>query len=325
MQQTKETYLGNNKQRAEAHFRLLFIIAFIFSNSFGAIATLDSLDTSPFKQGEPLGLLAKSPINEASGIVASCTHPGFLWVHNDSGDQARVFLIDSLAQLQATFYLEGVKARDWEDIALMDRQGKPYLIVGDIGDNRGTRDDISIYIFPEPAITTKVDTIRAADILLINLKFEDGPRDAEALFYDNRDQLLYVISKRELSVGVFAVALPSNTFQLKPHHPLILERKTTLPFTFVTAADISPEGNEILIKNILNVFYWKREEGQSVAQALSQKPKALPYQPEPQGEAIAFDRWNRGYYTLSEQSLGLPAYLFFAKRVIDESAKSNGN
>lgn len=306
-------------------YRMLLSIALIFIHSFGADAALDSINTPLFKLGEAQGLLAKSPINEASGIVASRAHPGFLWVHNDSGDQARIFLIDSLAQLQATFYLEGVKACDWEDIGFMYRNGQPYLIVGDIGDNRATRSKISVYLFPEPTIQASIDTIRSEHILQFDLQFEDGPRDAEALFYDERDQLLYLISKRELEVGLYAVELPSATLDSQLQQPLTLQRKVSLPITFVTAADISPKGNEILIKNLLNIFYWRREEGQSVPQTLSQKPIELPYQPEPQGEAIAFDRWDRGYYTLSEQALGLPAYLFFAKRVIDESAKSQGN
>lgn len=292
-------------------------------------------------------------------MVASRENPGFLWVHNDSGDKARIFLIDTLARLHATYYLEGVEARDWEEIAYMQIGGSNYLIIGDIGDNRAVRSSVSIHIIPEPRLAAaaspaaaslsattspvsaaasptvaavlgeapQTDTIRAAHIRTFALQYEDGPRDAEALFYDRQDELLYVISKRELQVGLYAVAIPRFNLSLSPASAapqadapsapadtLKLERKATLPFTYISAADISPSGDEILIRNLLSVFYWDRKAGESVVQALSRESVSQPYQPEPQGEAIAFSLDGRGYYTLSEQALGLSAHLYFAER-----------
>src|SRR5690554_182405 len=152
---------------------------------------------------EPTGRLTSPDIREASGLVASLSHPGFLWTHNDSGDAARIFLLDSVARHRGTWYLQGVTARDWEEIDRLSREGVEYLIVADIGDNRARRDFVSIHVFPEPvlpaSLTSKgsdvihVDSIPAKQIQTWHLRYEDGPRDAEALFYDERDELLYVI------------------------------------------------------------------------------------------------------------------------------------
>lgn len=288
-----------------------------------------------FGEAVSKGVLAKAPINEASGLVASRENPGFLWTHNDSGDEARVFLIDTLARLYATYYFQDIEARDWEEIAWMQVGDRNFLIIGDIGDNRGVRSEVSVHIIPEPVFrrqgspadtipATVIDTIPATSIRTYTLQYEDGPRDAEAMFYDPQDDLLYVITKRELHVGLYAAAIPSPietaSFLSSLHPdklpvPLRLERKATLPFTFITAADISPSGEEILIKNLLSVYHWKRRAGESVVQTLSREAETQPYQPEPQGEAIAFSLDACGYYTLSEQVLGLPVHLLYVQRV----------
>lgn len=57
------------------------------------------------------------PLREVSGIVASRTRPGSFWVHNDSGDSARLFRIDRRAQVEAEVAVVGARAFDWEDIA----------------------------------------------------------------------------------------------------------------------------------------------------------------------------------------------------------------
>ena len=304
----KAKHRTKHKERSNSFFRALFLTGCVFFCSF-------SVGFSQFGSAVSKGVLAKSPINEASGLVASRENPGFLWTHNDSGDESRIFLIDTLAQMRAIYYLEGVEARDWEEIAWLQADGTNYLIIGDIGDNRAVRPDITIHIIQEPHFSAIVDSIAAAIIDTIpatsiqtyKLHYEDGPRDAEAMFYDPQEEQLYIITKRELQVGLYGVKIPQESSEI-----LLLKRKATLPFTFITAADISPNGDEILIKNLLCVYYWQRKPGESMEHTLSREATRQPYQPEPQGEAIAFRIDGGGYYTLSEQLLGLQAHLFFA-------------
>src|SRR5690606_37485500 len=61
------------------------------------------------------GAVSNTEINEASGLVGSARLRNHFWTYNDSGDQARFFLIDSMAVHRATYYLAGVSAYDWED------------------------------------------------------------------------------------------------------------------------------------------------------------------------------------------------------------------
>lgn len=269
-----------------------------------------------FSEGRACGKVDHAAIHEASGLVASTNFPGYFWTHNDSGDDARLFLIDDSARHRATFYLGGISARDWEDIGRMERQGRSYLLIGDIGDNAGQYDDVRVYRLEEPTPDKTlpiVDTIPNERIQSFVLTYEDGPRDAEALFYDPLDAALYVISKRELEVGVYRTALPDYSADT-----LMLRKVRSLPHTFITGADIQKDGSELLAKNLLEVFYWKRKANESIGELLGRPAMKLPYKPEPQGEAIAFDVGGSGYYTLSEKAFGLDAILYFYPRKTKE-------
>jgi len=48
----------------------------------------------PYGRGRELCRLQSRGINESSGLACSRTTPGLFWTHNDSGDDARVFLFD---------------------------------------------------------------------------------------------------------------------------------------------------------------------------------------------------------------------------------------
>ena len=275
--------------------------------------TLGQGSATVFGPAHAMGKIERAEINEASGLTAAVGHAHHFWTHNDSGDKARIFLIDDAARHKATYYLQGITARDWEDIGMMERDGRHYLMVGDIGDNQGRRPYIQLHVFEEPKAdvrTPKVDTILKKRICSFTLKYEDGPRDAESFFFDPVDKRLYVISKRELGVGVYASDLPEA-----PMDTLALRKVGRLPYTFITSAAISPDGSEMLIKSLLEVFYWRRRPGESVPEMITRPAIKLPYLPEPQGEAITFSQDGRGYYTVSEAPLGMKSFLYFYPRL----------
>lgn len=286
-------------------------ILFLF---FGILTLLGfSGQYIPFGKGQSRGIVANRALNEASGITASAVNPGLLWAHNDSGDAARLFLMDDSAQSKAVYYLEGVKARDWEEIGFMKSEAQNYLLIGDVGDNLGNQPFITIHRVKEPLFkgtSFYTDTISKDDILTYTLKYNDGPRDAEAFFFDENDNKLYVISKRELEVGLYST--PLNEFS---NDTLALRKEGTLPFTFVTSAAISHDGKEVLVKNLLAVYYWKRQGAESIPALLKREATQLPYKPEIQGEAISFALDGSGYFTLSEEPFGFKADLRYYPRL----------
>ena len=77
-----------------------------------------------------------------------------LWAHEDSGAGPDVVALSFSGQTRQTFRLEGVSARDWEDMDVGPgpAPGVSYLYLGDIGDNGKSRPNITIQRVPEPAV-----------------------------------------------------------------------------------------------------------------------------------------------------------------------------
>jgi hypothetical protein len=243
-----------------------------------------------------LGNVTSDKITEASGIASSVTLPGCYWTHNDSGNKPEVYLLNSKAALVSTIKLDGVSNRDWEDIAegIGPVKGKYYVYVGDIGDNHGIRKHIRIYRFEEPPKKPAVKEHISPDVL--TLHYPNGARDAESLMIDPVSKHIYIVSKREKQVSLYKA---DNLF-FKDGDDVILEKLIKLPYTWVTAGNISKDGHHIVIKTLTTIYYWHRNSNESVEQAMAKPAKELPYITEKQGEGITITPDNDGYVTISE-------------------------
>lgn len=247
-------------------------------------------------------------IDEASGIAASFKTEGILYTHNDSGGKPVVYTLNSRGLMPTQLVLDGVKNRDWEDIAVSrdPKDARSYIFVGEIGDNNARYSSVFVYRFEEPALLDTLISIRKID--RIEIQYEDGPRDAEALFVDPKKGDIYIISKREEKVGLYQVVYPQSYTEIN-----IAKKVATLPLSMVTAADICPKGKYILVKTYTGVMRYTRSGKTSIAKAMGKKPKPMPYKIEPQGEAIGWDYNGKGYFTLSERAPGQPLILYYYK------------
>ena len=102
---------------------------------------------SEFLPGKRLSEIKDKKLSEVSGLASSIRNPGLLWAHNDSGNRPEVFLIDDKCDIKRIVVLDGIKNRDWEDIAVGPGPDstKSYVYVGDIGDNDGVH-QIEVYL-----------------------------------------------------------------------------------------------------------------------------------------------------------------------------------
>ena len=299
----------------------IFSLSLLLAIVLFTCSSKKSFDHGHFSIGISKGILDNAEIDEASGLVASMVNPGMLWTHNDSGDEARLFLIDTTGKHRATVHLEGIENRDWEDIGIGPgpKNGVSYIYIGDIGDNLGIFPYKYIYRIEEPTMTQKGS--QAADTLItqidsIRFRLADKPRDSEALFVDPFTKHIYIFSKRE-SEQVNVYRLANNGAKADTMATLV----TQIPYIQITAADITGDGTELLMKNYKNVYYWKRTSDEPIEKLLKKEPASLPYAAEPQGEAIAFDRAGRGYYTVSEVANHKRPHLMFYQR-LNRSSKN---
>jgi hypothetical protein len=219
-------------------------------------------------------------------------------------------LIDTLASVKSTVYLNDAKNTDWEDIAIGPGPvtDKSYLYIGDIGDNASKRTHKTIYRVEEPIVLGVLDTI-LTKFDSIRFVLEDGPRDTEALIVDPLKSDIYIFSKHERKIKVYRLDYPQSTTELN-----VAKTVAQLTFTNVTAADISTNGAEILLKTYSGVYYWKRNSDETITNLLQREALSLPYVPEGQGEAVAFNLNGSGYYTTSEVAKGEQARLKFYPR-----------
>lgn len=134
-------------------------------------------------------------VNETSGLFF---HNGRLWTHNDSGGKPILYAIDTVNfEVVQRITLNHVKCKDWEDVST----DGTTVFVGDIGNNKGSRKNLRIYMFPLSAIPAEGDATVQADSILFRFadqtNFEkrkhDHDFDCEAMFAT--EQYLYLFSK----------------------------------------------------------------------------------------------------------------------------------
>lgn len=265
-----------------------------------------------------LGLISNDLLNEASGLAASRRNPNILWTHNDSGDENRVFAIDAKGHHFGTFLIEGTKARDWEDIAVGPGpvEGQQYLYIGDIGDNLSQFDIKYIYRVAEPEVLRNQPPVEAtlSEVETIAFQFPDGKRDAETLMVDPLTKDIYIVSKRESKVRVYRAPYPQSTTET-----ITLEYVASLNLNNVVGGDISPSGNEVVIKTYSAIYYWRKLPDEKWVKMFEKDPVSVPYVPEPQGEAVCWRADGLGYYTISEEPGGIPSHLYFYPRLNEGS------
>lgn len=306
---------------------LFFLLLFIFIRSGRSENFINGfLQSVHFRDTEDQGILENLEIDEASGIIASEEHPDSLWVINDSNDLNRIFLIDKTGGGRNEFFLKGIKNRDWESLAFWKNpQQENFIYIGDIGDNDGKFTEYYIHRFKEPKSNSiEFYTGIIKDIESIRFELPDKSRDMESMFVDQVSGDIYLISKREDKKHLYKISNDAFEKNELIEAQFVMRLKISKPSSdleilkklyYLTAADISRNNDEIIIRNYLDVYYWKKNRFESIADALHRDPLIIPSAQEAQGEAIAFSSKGNGYYSISEQvNPTSPVHVYFTKK-----------
>jgi len=266
-----------------------------------------------FDSGHIVGQIENQLLDEVSGIASSYSSPKSLWMEEDSGNPNVISLLSGEGKFLGDVSIEHVANRDWEDMSISNGPigGVHYIYLADIGDNNKTNETKYVYRFAESTFnlssTPFHNSLGSFDI--ISFSFPDGIKNSEAIMIDPLSKDFFVISKESDKAVIYAARYPQSITT-----SFTLEKVGTLPISKVTAADISQDGTEILIKNYTQVFYWKRSPGQSISSTLRQTPFAIPYQVEPKGESICFASDDVGFYTTSEKVDSNTPAIYYYKR-----------
>jgi hypothetical protein len=235
--------------------------------------------------------LPAGPNRESSGIVRSRKQPDVFWVHNDSGDEPRLYPIhrDGSAYRSADHpdvpgvSIEGATHIDWEDMTTL---ADGTLAIADLGNNGNARKDLAIYVVDEPAATAS----RSIAARRIAVRYPDQtefppPRsnlnfDCEAIF--SVGQTIHVLTKHRSGSR-------TKLYRLDPRQAGPVSTLTLLgDFDIggmVVAADCDVTGKRLLILTMQRIWLFERDDLETpIFQGrVSSRPYFLP-----QAEAICF-------------------------------------
>ncbi|MFK7934553.1 MAG: T9SS type A sorting domain-containing protein [Saprospiraceae bacterium] len=215
--------------------RLLIFLCFPFFVS-GQIA--DTLQLATNIQDVP----------ETSGLL---WYNDQLWSHNDSGGKTELYQINTTTgATERSVFIEGATNIDWEDLA----HDETHLYIGDYGNNsNGSRQDLVIYKLPlEQVFNSETDTIRQEFVETISFFYPEQTDtsvkppnktdfDCEGMFVFN--DKIHLFTKEWLREQTTHYTLPTtSTDSIAATKGASYDLKG-----LVTAADISPTGEEIFL------------------------------------------------------------------------------
>lgn len=250
-----------------------------------------------------LAQIADSKINESSGCAISRTNANSLWIHNDSGDEARLFLVGLDGKTKAVVKLPDADAVDWEDMCSFESNDQSWLLIGDVGDNdrnRGMqRPGCRLYLIREPAIPQSIGlpTMSWNIAATIEFRYSDGPHNCESIAVDPiRKEILLLTKASPFQCGLYR--LPMVLSQEKQDHVALRIASPGIPFA--TAIDIAPSGQELVIITMFNGIFVRREVVQSWSDAFKLPGQPINLPPRKQGETGCFDTSGRFLFLNSE-------------------------
>lgn len=190
-----------------------------------------------------------SAVSETSGIVNGPN--GWFWTHNDSGNPAELYCVDTNGVLQRTVSVIGDMNTDWEEVA-KDDQGNLY--VGNFGNNSLNRTDLHIVKIPS------IDTCTASAFVADTIRFSYpdqvgfppsgsyGNFDMEAMFWHNDSLHLFSKDRSNPSTGHtkhYRLPTQNGTYVAELLDSFYVGH-TSFVFA-VTAADITANGDSVVL------------------------------------------------------------------------------
>ncbi|MDQ4055425.1 MAG: WD40 repeat domain-containing protein [Actinomycetota bacterium] len=214
-------------------------------------------------------------IVESSGLVA---RDDLFVTVNDSGDSGRTFVVDG-----ATGRTVGGAAWVGEpvDVEALAPTDHGSVLVGDIGDNAGSRDSVTLLEVPSDRGFEDVEPTA------YQLTYSDGPRDAETLLVHPVSGRVLVVSKSVL--GGVLYAAPNRLSETGPN---VLEPVGDV-LGFATDGAFFPDGRHFVLRDYGRAVVYSYPELAVVGEL------RLPGQQ--QGEGIAVDQDARVFVSTEGQ------------------------
>lgn len=209
--------------------------------------------------GQDVKTLCQLPeiVDESSGIELADN--GYLYTFNDSGGEPALYLCDTMCNLVGTYTIPGAKNVDWEDVA---RDTLGYIYIGDFGNNKNKRKDLTIYKISSQSIINGGEPAEK-----ITFTYEDQAAfppsdriyDCESVIWVNGS--LYLFTKHRttpMATNIYKIPDTSghHTAQKQGSFFTGVAGAFEHPFYnyWITAADISPDFSKLALLSGNKVF-----------------------------------------------------------------------
>ncbi|MBV1880117.1 MAG: hypothetical protein KUG82_00690 [Pseudomonadales bacterium] len=304
----------------------IFVSTFFCVLAYGDMNDRDlasdfKLELDLFKQGQIVGKLSNSALTEVSGIASSQINENVLWVLNDSGNSAALYAIDQMGRDLGDVHIAGTHNQDWEDLASFTLNNTSYLVVGDIGDNFGVREESILYFIKEPKLVGRrfSDNLMVSLVAKIRFRFEGGATDCLALAVNANDRKIYLIGKSQVPPTVYELPLflgmtQSTTIYTarksatlaglpKSNYKAIIGSFGQSYFdNQPTALDMSENGLAAIVLTKSKLFYYQKQHHQNWSVVFDEQvPIGIPIDNLDDAEAAAFSIDGRSLFVTSEK------------------------
>lgn len=294
------------------------------------------------------GTTDRTELSGLGALLKSGNEGLFVGAHDSN--TGRVFVFNKYGESEGDIILTGATMTDAEEVSVYTTGGVSKIVIGAFGDNSANRTTKQLFRFTEPTITGSDITIpNDGSWEQIDFQYPATPLweggsnlgDAEAMIIDAvGDNKIYIISKRETVNKIFSLPLQSSysgtqtmTYEGEVHASVVEETGGIISPANAVGAAISQDGLHVLIKTYKKIYQFTRTStSTSIAQLLATAPVEVPYvglgahpNAEPQGESVAFDHNDSGYFTISETGTGstATAFPFFYFRKVPTYASSS--
>lgn len=261
------------------------------------LSSLAQAECGKASSSSVVATMTNTRLVETSGMDFSRKHQGIFWAHNDANNQGEIFAIGADGKTYGEVLIDGVSNKDWEDISVAACYYNPSidcLYIGDIGNNKLTRNKLQIYVVEEPAdLSTKL--LQVAKTITIP---SPGEYNFEAFAVNEKTFDFYLISKGSKKATVQGESVvfkftaedpslkPLATYDLTKFPGVTSKKDTT-----VTSADIDENTQTLLLGTRGQAYEVKLDSLQGAVANIS-IPKLE------QSEAISY--YKNGIMTTSE-------------------------
>ena len=257
-----------------------------------------------------VGKLEAEKLDEASGIQAG--NDGVFFLHNDDGNH--IYAIDASGRDLGRMTIKGAKNKDWEDITRVIGEEGPILVIGDTGDNYGGRKKVTLYFVQEPSRDEYRDKLEP--IHRLKVRYQDGPRDVEAMAYDPASDMILFLSKRDKPPRLYGIPMDLALwedeleavflgevpgFRPPTRFDILGSPKRGLWVSQPTGMDISEDGRTAAVITYRSLYVFERRADETWPEAFQREPVEYPGPPGLHDEAVGFSHEQQSIYVTTER------------------------